>query len=508
MGDPHMESRRASVPPRSGGTANPTGGPSDAGEPVPAETAEPPLGGSAPAAVADADDTAPASGPPDGPASPGDPPAAAQGADGDHGDDSGHPSDPEPDWRSGYREVMRVPEFRALWSAHALSITGNFLLNIAVTVLVYQQTSSALAAGITLALTFIPQIVGGPLLSGLADLFPRRRVIIVCDVIRALLVAAIGIPGLPIWGIWGLLFVSILPMVPFGAARAALMAEIVQGERYVAGSAIINLTSQAGTLVGLAAGGWIVASIGANSAVMYNGLTFLVSAAIVYLGVRHRPAVREDGDGRPSLWRVTREGTRLVFGDPRLRTLGLFAWLAGLYMMPYGLANPLADAAGGGATAAGLIMAGPSMGAVVGGFVLTRLINPVTRMHLLGPLAVAASAPLLVWLADPPLWAMVALLALAGTAASYQFVANAAFVLCVPAEGRGLAFGLVAAGLQAAQGIGIALASLLVEVTSTQVVIVGAGVAGVACAFGLALHWSKISRSAIEMMNAPSQAAA
>ncbi|WP_461002428.1 MFS transporter [Streptomonospora sediminis] len=401
-----------------------------------------------------------------------------------------------------------MPEFRALWSAQALTVTGGFLLNIAITVLVYEKTSSALAAGLTLALTFIPQVVGGPLLSGLADLFPRRRVLVVCDIVRALLVTAMGIPGLPIWAIWVLLFLSILPTVPFGAARAALMTEIVQGDRYVAGSAIFQLTSQAGTLVGLAAGGWIVSLIGPNPAVMFNGLTFLVSASIVYFGVRYRPAPHAGDDIRPSLWQVTRDGARLVFTDTRLRTLGLFAWLAGLYMVPYGLANPLADQAGGGATAAGLIMAAPSLGAVIGGVVLTRLINPSTRMHMLGPLAIAASAPLLVWLADPPLWTMVTLMVLSGAAASYQFVANAAFVLCVPAEGRGLAFGLVVAGLQAAQGLGIALASLLVELTSIQVVVVSAGTAGVLCAGALALNWSRVSHSAIELMNAPSPAGA
>lgn len=504
MGDPHMDSREASVPPRARGQANPPHPGADAAGAVPDEAADPSQGGPTTAAVAEAD------GEPSTPADPGSPgrpegpgdTAAAPGP-----EESGR-AEPPSDWRSGYREVLRVPEYRALWSAQALAITGNFLLNIALTVLVYEQTSSALAAGITLALTFIPQVVGGPLLSGLADLFPRRRVLIVCDVVRAVLVAAMGIPGLPIWAIWALLFLSTLPLVPFGAARAALLSEIVQGERYIAGSAILQLTSQTGTLVGLAAGGWIVAMIGANSAVMFNGLTFLASAAILYLGVRHRPAPREDGDSRPSLWQVTRDGTRLVFGDSRLRTLGLFAWLAGIYMMPYGLANPLADEAGAGSTAAGFIMAGPSLGAVVGGFVLTRFINPTTRMHMMGPMAVAASAPLLLWLADPPLWAMVTLLVVSGAAASYQFVANAAFVLCVPAEGRGLAFGLVAAGLQAAQGIGIALASLLVEVTSTQVVIVGAGAIGVLAAVWLAVHWSRISRSAIELMNTPEPAAA
>ncbi|WP_369406288.1 MFS transporter [Nocardiopsis trehalosi] len=429
--------------------------------------------------------------------------APATGDDGPPG-----PPAPENDWRRSYRDVIRVREFQALWLAHALSMTGNYLLSIAVAVLVYQQTASALAAGITMALTFLPQIIAGPLLSGLADLFPRRRVIIASDVCRAALVVGIGIPGLPLWAIWALLFCSILPMVPFGAARAALMTEIVQGERYIAGSAIINLTSQVGSLVGLVAGGWVVAVVGPNPAVMYNGLTFLLSATIIFLGVRSRPAPRDEGDSRPSLWRVTRDGTRLVFGDSRLRTLGLLAWLAGFYMVPYGLANPLADRVDGGPMAAGMIMAGSALGAVIGGFVLTRLINPDTRMRLLGPMAVAASLPLLAWLLEPPLWAMVLLLVFSGMMASYQFVANAAFVLCVPAEGRGLAFGLVAAGLQAAQGVGIALASLLTEILGPIPVVTGAGALGVLGALALAIPWARLSEGTIAAMQAPTDAPA
>lgn len=416
--------------------------------------------------------------------------------------DTREQSAPLSDWRRSYREVVRVREFQALWLAHALSMTGNYLLNLAVTVLVYQQTSSAMAAGVTMALTFLPQIVGGPLLSGLADLFPRRRVLLISDITRAALVSGIGIPGLPLWGIWALLFASILPLVPFSAARAALLTEIIQGERYIAGSAIINITSQAGTLVGLLSGGWVVAMIGPNSAVMYNGLTFLLSGLIIYLGVRARPSPRSDGDASPGLWQVTRDGAQLVFRDPRLRTLGLLAWLAGLYMVPYGLANPLADEMGGGAVTASLIMAGPSMGAVVGGFVLTRLVTPHTRMRMLGPLAVAASLPLTVWFLHPPLWLVVVLLMISGMTAAYQFVANAAFVLCVPADGRGLAFGLVAAGLQAAQGVGIALASILAETVATHTIVTVAGALGVVCALGLALSWSRWCDGAIAAMDA------
>src|SRR5699024_8793948 len=110
----------------------------------------------------------------------------------------------------------------------------------------------------------------------------------------------------------------------------------------------------------------------------------------------------------------------------------LLAWLAGLYMIPYGIANPMATELGAGEAAVGLIMAGPSIGALIGGFVFTRFVAPTTRMRLLGPLAVLTSTPLLLWLFPMPLWLMVTVLALSGTFGAYQIVANAAFVLCAP----------------------------------------------------------------------------
>nr|WP_218909327.1 MFS transporter [Nocardiopsis sinuspersici] len=400
---------------------------------------------------------------------------------------------------------MAIGEFRSVWLAHALSMIGTNLLNIATSVLVFQVTGSALAAGVTLALTFLPPIIS-PLIAGLADLFPRRRVMIACDIARAAVIVLIGIPGMPIWAIWILLFCSVLPSIPFAAARAAMMAEIVQGERYVASTAIIQLTSQIGMLAGLVAGGVIVSYVGPNITVMSTGILFVLSAVVVLLGVKARPSPHADKEDRPGFLAMTRDGAKLVFADPRLRTLALLAWLAGLYGIPYGLANPMAQEIGAGPAAAGFIMAGAPIGAFAGGLVLTRIIPPPTRMRLLGPLAVLTCVPLLLWLTGPPLWLMVTALALCGVAGSYQFVANAAFVLCVPQEGRGLAFGLVAAGLQAAQGVGILVAGFFAEHFGTGVVIASAGVLGVVCAALLSIPWSRMAGQTIERMNATGNA--
>jgi predicted MFS family arabinose efflux permease len=421
----------------------------------------------------------------------------------DNGDQE--PSEAQDDkWRSSYRDVMAIGEFRSMWLAHALSMIGANLLNITSSVLVYQLTDSAFAAGITLAVMFLPPLIAGPLFSGLADLLPRRQVMVACDMIRAAVIMAVGIPGLPVWLVWVLLFVSILPSLPFAAARAALLTQIVQGERYVASTAIIQLTSQLGMLLGLIAGGVTVMLVGPHLTLASTGLLFVLSALILRFGVKARPApVREQvSQKRPGLLEVTRDGAKLVFSDPKLRTLALLAWLAGLYSVPYGLANPMAAEAGAGPAAAGFIMAGQAIGAFFGGFVLTRLIPPPTRIRLLGPLAILTCVPLLLWVLQMPLWMMIGALALCGAAGSYQFVANAAFVLCVPKEGRAVAFGLVASGLQATQGIGILLSSYFVEVTSTGTVIVGAGLLALCSAIALSVPWARMSGEVAARMEA------
>ncbi len=59
-----------------------------------------------------------------------------------------------------------------------LSYTGDQFAQVAIAILAYDCTRSAFLT----ALACAPPIVGSPLLSGLADLFPRRRVMIICDV--------------------------------------------------------------------------------------------------------------------------------------------------------------------------------------------------------------------------------------------------------------------------------------------------------------------------------------
>ena len=71
------------------------------------------------------------------------------------------------------RSALRYPDFRWLLSALAVSQIGDWLYNLALVVLVYDRTHSALWAGVTTAARVVPVVVLGPLGGVMADRFDR-----------------------------------------------------------------------------------------------------------------------------------------------------------------------------------------------------------------------------------------------------------------------------------------------------------------------------------------------
>ncbi|MFC4112355.1 MFS transporter [Nonomuraea zeae] len=394
-----------------------------------------------------------------------------------------------------YREVIAIKEFRALWYGQGLSLLGDQLAQVALAVLVYDRTRSPLATAAVYALTYLPSIVGGPLLAGLADRFARRGVMLTCDLLRAALVGVMALPGMPFWALCALVFFVVLLSAPFSAARAALLPEVLDGDRYVIGSALQNMTNQAVQMLGFAAGGAVIATMGPYRALALDAATFLGSALILISGVRPRPAASGDDGAKPSMWTMTRAGARLVFGSRKLRTLVLFAWLCGFYILPEGLAVPYAAKLYTGTlpvpVITGLLMAAMPMGTVVGAFLFSRFVSPPRRLRLMGWMAMLSCAPLVVTALRPPLAVVLAAWVLSGIGGAYQLAANAAFVQCVPAERRAQAFGLVQSGLMAVQGIGILAGGFAAERLGPEPVVALAGITGVISAAVLALVWTE-----------------
>jgi MFS family permease len=390
---------------------------------------------------------------------------------------------------AGYRAVFAVREFRTLWWAQAMSYLGDQVAQVAIAVLVYAKTGSAWLTALAYTLTYLPPIVGGPLLAGLADMFPRRHVMITLDLVRGGLVELMALPSVPLAGTCALLFVTVLLGPPFSAARTAMLPQILPRDRLALGSAVGNVTFQTTQAAGFLVGGILVATLGAYRALALDALSFCLSAALITGWVRPRP---EGGraPARPLLNTLARD-VSLIFQRPAARTLVLFGWLAGFAVVPEGLAAPYARTLGGGPLTVGVLMGAMPAGTVAGALVIGRLSRPDERLRMIGVLAMLSCAPLIASLLRPPLPVLVLLLMLAGAGGAYQLAAARAFVRALPNGQRGRAFGVAQSGLLAAQGLGILAAGAAARWISPPTVVAIAGALGLAAAAVLAAEWAR-----------------
>jgi MFS family permease len=391
-------------------------------------------------------------------------------------------------------EVFTLREFRALWSAEVVSILGDQLARVAFSVLVYERTSSAALSAAVYALTFLPALLGGALLGWVADRYPRRRVMIGSHLTRAALVMPMAWPGLPLPVLCALIVVLVLAGSPHSAAQGALLPEILRGDLLERGYAVRQVTGQLAQVAGFATGGALLALLSPHAALVMNAVTFVLSAAVLAYGVAPRPAPAPAAGAVRSWSGDIAAGARTVFADPSRRTLAVVVWLAGTYIAPEGVAAPYAAQLGAGPVAVGLLLAAIPAGSVVGAIVFTRWIPQRTRERWMLPLAVAAGVPLMVSALAPSVAAITVLWALSGAAVAAALIqAQAGFVRRTPAEARGRATGLAAAGLIGAQGLGLLAAGLLAEWSSPAVAV--AVTAAVASAGLAAVAMSRPARA-------------
>jgi MFS family permease len=405
-----------------------------------------------------------------------------------------------------------VPEFRALWAAQLASVVGDQLARVALTVLVYARTASALLAAVTFVASIIPMFIGGLTLGGLADRFPRRTVMITCDLLRCALVLLMVIPGVPVAALVALLFTVTLVSAPFTAARSALIPDVLEGEKYVLGQTITLTTIQFAQVLGFGAGGAVAGFLGIRPSLLVDAATYALSALIVTARVRSRPASREEvlsggdalaGDGPladppvggASAAVATRGGfwgaVSLVFATPALLLPMMFGWLSAFYNVAEGVAAPLARSMGGGAATVGVILAALVLGETIGMLLVGRLMPPAVRRRWMGPMAVVTCAVLVLFAVSPGLDLTLLVLVVSGVFGGYQLAASAEFVTAVPQRIRGAAFGLAQGGMSLGQGVVMIVAGAAAGTVSPARVIAVTGAIGAVCAVAIAVSWAR-----------------
>ncbi|TAH50322.1 MAG: MFS transporter [Chloroflexota bacterium] len=233
--------------------------------------------------------------------------------------------------------VFQNRNFALLWSAQLVSTIGSALTSLAASILVYRATGSALSVGLMLMATAAPSIVLGLVAGVFVDRWDRKRIMLLADVIRALLV--LTIPFLVQSNVAYLYVIVLLTSCVgqfFDPAQASVLPEVASDEELAAANSLMAISSFGATAVGFAASG-LLAQFSIELAFYLDALTFLISAACIFFTrIPALPPVEETRVG--IIFRNMQSGFRFLYRSPILRSTFILMPVLGI---SFGLSNAL-----------------------------------------------------------------------------------------------------------------------------------------------------------------------
>ncbi|WP_457946327.1 MFS transporter [Pseudarthrobacter sp. alpha12b] len=388
---------------------------------------------------------------------------------------------------------LRQHNYRLFLAMQLAGSLGVWMQRLAQDWLVLQLTGSPAAVGAAVALQFLPMLVVGPLAGLVVDIFPKRRIMMVCQSIIVLL----GL-GLAAWAASGSITVWV---VYAGCVALGITAAVDQPTRQVFVNEVVgdaalrpaiglnNALSQLGAMAGPALGGVLIAQAGPAAAFASNaliGVVVLGLIAAIRLHELHPSAPAQRGRGQ------VLAGFRYVSERPRLLLLILLAGLLGAFGMngPVVLAAFAERVWHNGVQGFGLFNTVSAVGALAGALLAARLGNMGRR----GIVAAAAFFGLsqLVAALMPTLVLFVAMLAVVGMM-TLLFLTSAATAVQLEAGPaiRGRVMALYLPLLLGGHACGGLLAGWLTEQFGVRTGLVVTGGLGMlsAAAVGLLLWW-------------------
>ncbi|GAA4467326.1 MFS transporter [Phytohabitans houttuyneae] len=274
--------------------------------------------------------------------------------------------------------LRRNRSFNAFWAAQIMSVLGDSFTTLAVPLLVLDATGSVATAGLLTGAMATTAVLTGLFAGVLVDRVDRRRLLVGCDVVRMLLLAAVPViwllPEPPIWPLFVLLPAASAVGITFQVAAVTAVRGLVPTEEVTRANGRIFAGTSLAAVAGPAAAGGISGWVGPAWAIGVDAATFGLSALLlllVRLPARATPA--GEGTGRP--WDEFLAGARFLLRHPVLRSLT--ALLTVFILLTYGIDDVviyhLRHDLGQPDGTIGLVLMAGALGTVTGALVVARL---------------------------------------------------------------------------------------------------------------------------------------
>jgi MFS family permease len=286
-------------------------------------------------------------------------------------------------------QLLRSPNFGALWLAQVASRFGDPITLIALAYVSYVRTHSALITALAVVMATIPNALFGIFGGVIADAVGHRRAMIACDIARLMLVGSVPIAlalNLPLVVPYVLVFAAAACGAIFNPARLALVPRIVGPHELSSANALTYSSDRAVEVLGALAAGVLVATMG-ERAFYVDALSFLISAALlsrVRVNEQRRPLVLG------ALGHEALEGLRFLWRNTVLRANTVFSLVCQLSLPVVSSLAPsliFERFAGGnaelGASQFGIAEGAIAAGAVASGVLLVSHLTRLTKGRLL-----------------------------------------------------------------------------------------------------------------------------
>ena len=294
--------------------------------------------------------------------------------------------------RGNYLNILKESEYRKLLFSNLINRFGDSVESIAFTWVVYQITNSAAWSAIVFALNMLPNVIVQPFAGAIVEKMNKKRVVIATHFLRALLITLFII-------LFKLDYVNPLILSCFTLiittvesfnlpAGTAFTAQVIKREDINAGISLNSVFTNAASLVGSGAAGFIIAKFGVEAAMFIDVSTFIIAAILIGLIKEASNTVSNDADSTKNnssgYIKMLKEGIVYVFKTPVLRNFCIICITLNCMLIPLSaLKAPIVnDIFGMGSELLSFTGIFASIGGIVGAVLLPYIAKTLSPLRI------------------------------------------------------------------------------------------------------------------------------
>lgn len=349
----------------------------------------------------------------------------------------------------------------------SISRLGDSAHHIALMWFILEKTGSSAIMGTLSALAYIPSLVLGPFAGVIIDKYSRKKIIILTDFIRGLIVALLALffftKGLSISEIFILTVLLGISSAFFNPCIPSSIPEMVEPENLPRANSLFSIAGRVTEIIGPSVGGVLYKFIGAGLLFTFNAFSFFI-ASIFTLFIKIPQRYKE---GKINFIGDIGDVLKRLKEDKTLMTLGITAAVLNFFYVPFFILFPvyIKNYLHLDASTYGFVLGAGGLGSLVG-LLITSAISPSgDRKYNLFRFALMGQGITIGFLALPlnsvqliVLFFIIQLLNI-----FVNIYINVTFQLMIPSEERGRFFGLLGLFVGGLQPISMSLSGIIAE---------------------------------------------